>query len=135
MKIKGLEAKVYHREYYQKNIDKWRVDYKVQGKYIYFLLKDDVVNYCGSSSNLYVRINVHKSTHKETFDTIVWFDLSNENITKEQLLDLEYWWQGNLNHLEDCSKMQQKNEVDLDIFKDKEFNICALEDFNKKLFK
>lgn len=103
MLIKGIDEKDYRKKYYGEHKKVWKDKYGVTSKALYILSnKDNIAVYIGSTStSLYNRIAWHKTKGRE-FDTIVYYDFTDINITDIELKQLEYWYMNLCLHLEDC---------------------------------
>lgn len=99
------ERRRYFREYYWEHKDKYR-DYREKRKFpcVYFLLKDNVVVYVGSTEDISNRIAQHKHINRD-FDRVLFKDLSSliAKEDKRTRLDIEYFYQNIYkNTLENC---------------------------------
>ena len=91
--FKYLEKQHYFKEYYENNKERYVENrQKHEGKFVYFLLRDNKVIYIGSTINLNSRISVHKSCGRK-FDDVLFYDFSDTDLTMEQVRCIEYYYQ------------------------------------------
>ena len=76
----------YHKQKYKDFITKYN------GLYVYFLMKDNKIEYIGSSINLYRRLHHHTSNQLYDFDSVTFFDYSKCNITEAELRQIECYF-------------------------------------------
>ena len=91
--FKHLEKQHYFKEYYENNKDKYAENReKHNGKFVYFLIRDNRVIYIGSTINLNSRISVHKS-YGRRFDDVLFYDFSDSDLTMSDVRCIEYYYQ------------------------------------------
>lgn len=136
MTIKGIDEKDYRKKYYEEHKGVWKDKYGVTSKALYILIKDNYAIYIGSTStSLYNRIAWHK-TKGRNFNTIVYYDFTDINITDIELKQLEYWYMNLCLHLEDCKvHPYDKGNLRFDLLSKAPIKSFKADDLSVKLFR
>lgn len=91
--FKHLEKKNYFKEYYEINKEKYVENrQKHEGKFVYFLLRDNKIIYIGSTINLNSRISVHKCSGRQ-FNDVLFYDFTDTDLEMSDVRCIEYYFQ------------------------------------------
>lgn len=91
--FKYLEKQNYFKDYYSNNKEKYiKNKQKYNGKFVYFLLRDNKVIYIGSTVNINNRISVHRCNGRQ-FNDVLYYDFTSTDLNMDDVRCIEYYFQ------------------------------------------